>query len=128
MGQGGYSDIYRVTAADGGGRVYALKHLRLAGDAEHIADVQREAKIMARVGTGGGWQALAGRPKLASGKPCGQAVQSLVRLQGLAPPLAAGRATTQRFAAARNPLPSPAARPSQHSSAARCRVCGPQGR
>lgn len=45
---------------------------------------------MARVGTGGGWQALAGRPKLASGKPCGQAFQSLARLQGLTPPLVAG--------------------------------------
>lgn len=53
VGQGGYSDIYRVV--DGSGRLYALKHLRLAGDAEHIAEVQREAKTMARVrGAGGG--------------------------------------------------------------------------
>lgn len=47
MGQGGYSDIYRV--ADGSGALYALKHLRLAGNPEHITEVQREAKTMARV-------------------------------------------------------------------------------
>ncbi|KAI8462858.1 MAG: kinase-like domain-containing protein [Monoraphidium minutum] len=47
VGQGGYSDIYRV--ADAAGRLYALKHLRLNGDAEHIAEVQREAKTMAKL-------------------------------------------------------------------------------
>lgn len=49
VGQGGYSDIYRVRDARDPSRLFALKHLRLAGNPDHIADVQREAKTMARV-------------------------------------------------------------------------------
>jgi serine/threonine protein kinase len=47
LGRGGWSTIYRAAGDDG--RLYALKHLALAGDAEHIGHVQREAKTMARV-------------------------------------------------------------------------------
>jgi len=47
VGQGGYSHIYRVV--DSLGRLYALKHLKLNGDPEHIGEVQREAKTMAKV-------------------------------------------------------------------------------
>jgi AP2-associated kinase len=47
LGRGGWSTIYRAAGDDG--RLYALKHLALAGDAEHIGHVQREAKTLARV-------------------------------------------------------------------------------
>lgn len=48
LGQGGYADIYRVRDAVTG-QQFALKHLRLQGDLEHIEEVQREAKIMAKL-------------------------------------------------------------------------------
>jgi hypothetical protein len=73
VGQGGYSDIYRV--ADGSGRHYALKHLRLAGDQEHIAEVQREAKTMARVRGGGGGVAWDGCCRNEGRVPCHASVQ-----------------------------------------------------
>ncbi len=48
LGQGGYADIYRVRDASSG-QTFALKHLRLQGDQEHITEVQREAKTMAKL-------------------------------------------------------------------------------
>jgi AP2-associated kinase len=48
LSSGGYADVYRCT--DGAsGHPFALKHLRLDGDAGHIAGAQREAKAMARL-------------------------------------------------------------------------------
>jgi AP2-associated kinase len=48
LSSGGYADVYRCT--DGAtGHPFALKHLRLDGDAGHVAGAQREAKAMARL-------------------------------------------------------------------------------
>eukprot|EP00775_Hariotina_reticulata_P009414 gene9414-9578_t len=48
LGSGGYADIYAVADISSGAR-FALKHLRLGGDSETIAEVQREAKAMAKL-------------------------------------------------------------------------------
>ena len=48
LSSGGYADVYRCTDS-ATGHPFALKHLRLDGDASHIAGAQREAKAMARL-------------------------------------------------------------------------------
>lgn len=48
LSSGGYADVYRCTDS-ATGHPFALKHLRLDGDASHVAGAQREAKAMARL-------------------------------------------------------------------------------
>ena len=48
VGEGGFACIYKVRDAENG-KPYALKHLRLAADPEHIQEVQREAKTQVRL-------------------------------------------------------------------------------
>ena len=48
LGQGGYAEIYQVKEVNTG-QLFALKHLRLAGHPDHIMEVQREAKTMAKL-------------------------------------------------------------------------------
>jgi AP2-associated kinase len=48
LGQGGYAEIYQVKEVNTG-QTYALKHLKLAGHPEHILEVQKEAKTMAKL-------------------------------------------------------------------------------
>ncbi len=48
LGRGGYSDVY-LAADVATGQQFALKHMRLQADPEHIVEVQREAKNMAKL-------------------------------------------------------------------------------